>query len=195
MVNEINLMRQVQSERFVGLEAVYETANSVYIIMELLQGGPIWSKHSPKLEERHAKFLIYQILKGVRDMRKLGIIHRDLKPDNIIMLHKDLDLSHNQVKIVDLGLGTFFKASTSLIHRVCGTPGFMAPEVIRMKPQALPESCSNSDIFSVGVIFYSLITGKMPYKGKRCKDVLRENYSGRIDFNLPELSSVSAHCL
>lgn len=165
LINEINLMRKVGSEYVARLEAVYETQNSVYLVLEYLQGGPIFNSKTCQVEPLHAKFIIYQLLKGVRDLRKQSVIHRDLKPDNIVLQHREVDLFDNKVKIVDLGLGAVSLSSTNLIHRKCGTPGFIAPEIIGMHPEASADSCVNSDVFSVGVIFYFMITKKMPFDG------------------------------
>lgn len=194
LVNEINLMRKVDSDYVAKLEAVYETQNSVYLVLEFLKGGPIFNSRTCQIEPLHAKFIIYQILKGVRDLRKRNIVHRDIKPDNIVLLHKDSDIFNNKLKIVDLGLGAISHPSTNLIHRKCGTPGFIAPEVINMDSEATAESSSNSDIFSAGVIFYFLITKKMPFDGEDVYEVLTKNKLGKIDFLLPELSKISESC-
>lgn len=194
LVNEINLMRKLDSDYVARLEVVYETKNSIYLILEFLTGGPIFSNKTCLVEPLHAKFMIYQILKGVRDLRKQNIIHRDIKPDNIVLLHKDVDIFHNRLKIVDLGLAAISHSSTNLVHRKCGTPGYIAPEIITMDSEATADSCFNSDIFSVGVIFYFLITKKMPFDGKDVYQVIKKNKLGKIDITPPELSKISQTC-
>lgn len=194
LVNEINLMRKVDSDYLVKLEAVYETHNSVYLVQELLEEGPIFYKGLCHVESVHAKYISYQLLKGVRDLRKHNIVHRDLKPDNIILLHQNIGLLENKIKIVDFGLGAISHFSTSLVHRKCGTPGFISPEVLNMKAHTTADSCSNSDIFSVGIIFYFMITGKMPFEGEDVYKIIEKNKSGKIDFLIPELSRVSSAC-
>ena len=141
------------------------------------------------------KWLLFEILNGVRDLRQHGVIHRDLKPDNILFQSKSKDIQKNKLKIIDLGLGTFSLSSTKLLHRKCGTPGFMAPEVIGMTDTATADTCSNSDIFSVGVIFYYMLTKKTLFSGNDIYNVMEKNQSAEIDYSSPELSKLSPSCL
>lgn len=132
LVNEITIMRKIDSPYLVGLKYVYETHNSLYLVLELLSGGEIFKIDDGQLNTQHAKFILYNLLKGIRDLRKANIIHRDLKPDNIIFKYKDRNVMDNELKIVDFGLSSFTQQTTFLVHRKCGTPGFIAPEVIHM---------------------------------------------------------------
>ena len=165
MINEINIMRRIDSSYSVRLEYIYETENSLYLVLELLSGGEIFKIDEGHPSKQHAKFIIYNLLKGVRDLRRSNIIHRDLKPDNIAFKHKGRAVMDNELKIVDFGLGTFALKDTFLVHRKCGTPGFIAPEVIHMRADDTPDICNNCDIFSLGMIFFFMLTGIIPYDG------------------------------
>jgi serine/threonine protein kinase len=92
-----------------------------------------------------------KVLEGLAHLHKLGIVHRDLKLDNIMLERKN---DHNGLKIIDFGFSTFFD-SLKLIDQRCGTPGYIAPEVLNMEPYN--ELC---DIYSVGCIFHALLTGR-----------------------------------
>jgi serine/threonine protein kinase len=159
-------MRILNSDLSVKLRGVYETQNSIYIVLELLSGGEIFKIDNGKLSKTHSKYIIYHLLKAIRDLRIHNIIHRDLKPDNIIFKHSDCDILENEIKLVDFGLSTFSLEETNMIHRKCGTPGFIAPEVINMSQENTADTCSNCDIFSIGMIFFFMLTGIIPYDGE-----------------------------
>jgi serine/threonine protein kinase len=195
LVNEINIMRAIESDYSVTLEAVYETKNSVYLVLELLEGGEIFKIDNGKLVKSHAKYILYNLLKALRDLRKKNIMHRDLKPDNIIFKYSDCELLENQIKLVDFGLSAICDESTFLIHRKCGTPGFIAPEVINMKKDHTADMCSNCDIFSVGMIFFFMLTGIIPYDGEDIYEIMKNNKKADINFDIPELKKFSPECL
>ena len=92
-------------------------------------------------------------------------MHRDLKPDNIILKKKDVPIKENLVKLVDFGLATYQDVEEYLFKR-CGTPGFVAPEVINAKKGINVKYSTKCDVFSVGIIFFFMLTGKIPYDGE-----------------------------
>lgn len=91
-------------------------------------------------------------------------MHRDLKPENMI-LKDQKNLEENQLKLVDFGLSSFCDVSEYLFKR-CGTPGYVAPEIINSSSKDNQKFCPKVDIFSAGVIFYILLMGKSPFRGK-----------------------------
>lgn len=95
LVNEINIMRILESDLSVKLKGVYETENSIYIVLELLSGGEIFKIDNGKLSSAHSKYILYNLLKAVKDLRTHNIIHRDLKPDNVILKYSDCDILEN----------------------------------------------------------------------------------------------------
>jgi calcium-dependent protein kinase len=185
LVNEITIMRRIDSHYLVSLKYVYETHNSLYLVLELLSGGEIFKIDDGKLNTQHSKFILYNLLKGIRDLRKFNIIHRDLKPDNIIFKYKDRNVMDNELKIVDFGLSSFTHPTTFLVHRKCGTPGFIAPEVIHMQRDQTADMCGNCDIFSVGMIFFFMLTGIIPYDGDDIYQIMHNNKQGTINFKIP----------
>lgn len=113
-------------------------------------------------------------------------MHRDLKPENMI-LKESKDLEENTLKLVDFGLSSFCDVSEYLFKR-CGTPGYVAPEIINSSSKDNTKFCPKVDIFSSGVIFYNLFIGKSPFKGKTFQEILESNKKCDIDFNLPRLT-------
>lgn len=118
-------------------------------------------------------------------------MHRDLKPDNIILKYKNCTISQNTVKLVDFGLASRCDVEEYLFRR-CGTPGFVAPEVINSKKDDKTRFTTKCDVFSTGIIFFFMLTGRIPYEGKNFNEVLKSNQDATINFNIKELSSVSS---
>ena len=135
------------------LYEVHETDNSIYMVMELIEGNSL--QHILKARDFGKKYKDNQIIQMIRSILEAlsylaskGIMHRDLKPDNILV-SKD-----GQVKIVDFGLATYINKS-DYIFKKCGTPGYIAPEVFGYDHKS-PDTAYNAscDVFSAGCIFY-----------------------------------------
>jgi len=144
-------MRDLTHPNIIKLEEVYETANSIYLIMELLDGGQLKSKiMQSEIISKDRKIIMKQILSGLVYLQEKQLMHRDLKPDNIMFKKKN----SNDICIVDFGLATYETNVPYLFSR-CGTPGFVAPEIANIKDPNAKYSCL-CDIFSAGIIFHLL---------------------------------------
>lgn len=145
-------MRLLDHPNVLKLYEVCETENSLYMVMELLQGGSLIEKIREKTSFPidDALPIMRGMLKAVEHAHSKGIMHRDLKPENI--LFKTANCKENDVVLADFGLSTLVNEKKYLFFR-CGTPGYVAPEVINLKDEnaTYREVC---DIFSLGVIFH-----------------------------------------
>ncbi len=131
---------------------IHETLHSIYMVVEYLSGGELIKKLSQKkrYNENSVKKIIWNIMSGLKYMHERNIMHRDLKPENLILKTKK---NKQDVKLIDFGLADYITNREPLFRR-CGTPGFVAPEIISLKSgEMYNEKC---DIFSSGVIFYIL---------------------------------------
>ena len=189
--NEITILRILDHPNTIAFHELHETQNSIYVVMELMEGGQIFKLSQGKLTRKKTKFVLKSVLQALSYLDDKGIIHRDLKPDNIIFKYPETDdYSTNLVKLVDFGLSTFWDLDSYLFLR-CGTPGFVAPEVINAdKHDKTLKFSPKCDVFSVGIIYYFMLTGIIPYDGDDFKDVLKNNKKAVIDFNIKELESV-----
>ncbi|KAF3689404.1 Calcium/calmodulin-dependent protein kinase type 1G [Channa argus] len=153
--NEINVLRRVKHENVVGLEDFYETKTHYYLVMQLVSGGELLDRILEKgvYTEKDASTVIKQVLHAVSYLHENSIVHRDLKPENLLYYSPD---ENAKIMVSDFGL------SKTLEHGVmstaCGTPGYVAPEVLAQKPYSKAVDC-----WSIGVITYILLCGYPPF--------------------------------
>jgi serine/threonine protein kinase len=144
-------MFELDHPNIIKLHEVHETRGSIYLIMELLQGGELLQNITVAEEYtlNDVRCILRNILEGLAYLQSKNIAHRDIKPPNIIRKHAKDDLHH--IKIVDFGFATHCE-DREIIYRSCGTPGFVAPEVCN-HPEAV-EVTPAVDIFSAGIVFF-----------------------------------------
>ncbi|KAI5644298.1 protein kinase domain-containing protein [Phthorimaea operculella] len=159
IMNEINIMKALQHPCIISTEEVFDSREAVYIVLELMQGGELFdriTKHG-RLTERLTRFLFRQMVLAVKYLHSQGITHRDLKPENVLLESKE---EESLVKITDFGLSKFVGEHT-FMKTMCGTPLYLAPEVLRANGQRCygPEV----DVWSLGVIFFICLVGYLPF--------------------------------
>ena len=120
--------------------------------------------------------MIKGLLQGLKEMHAKNVMHRDLKPENILLRKSD----DYDLVIADFGLAEFSNADKYLFVR-CGTPGYVAPEVINISDMSTKYN-PICDMFSLGLIFHSFLIGRSAFKGTTYNDVLRQNRA--CDFKL-----------
>jgi tRNA A-37 threonylcarbamoyl transferase component Bud32 len=146
---ELKMLRKVRHFRVLRLHEIYEGENYVYCLCEFYPGPTLMESIIAKGSQPESKAftIMYQILEALSYLHSQKIIHRDLKPDNIIMRN-----ANNEIDVVILDLG--FATNINDVHKLfscCGTPGFIAPEVLNNKPY----DCK-ADVYSAGLIFYTM---------------------------------------
>ena len=160
---EISIMKMVKHEFIVGMIEVLASKTKIFIVLELIVGGELFDKIVTvgKLSEEQAFFYFEQLVEGVEYCHKLGVCHRDLKPENLLLDQND------NLKISDFGLSSLYvgdaemdgAARTELLHTTCGTPNYVAPEVIADQGY----DGKKADVWSIGVILYVLLAGFLPF--------------------------------
>ena len=179
LMNEIKLMRRLDHDNIMRLEGVYETENSIYVILEYLEGEQLHDMLRGKvtLSSQQTRAVMRNLLRGLSHLSRHRVIHRDLKPENIMFRKPgEMDLA-----ICDFGLATYADEPEYLFVR-CGTPGFVAPEIINIKDMST-KSEPISDVFSAGVIFHHLLFGCSVFEGKKYNEILAQNRASSFDFN------------
>jgi len=151
----------------------YENEKSIFLVMELCQGGELFDYIVAKsnFNEADASVLIGQIARGLTALHAFGIIHRDLKPENICLklAPKDSGFPANSLKIMDFGFslmhGVGCEGSRPDDMMVVGSPQYMAPEIVRAYlKHASPKYTTKCDIWALGVIMFILLSGRMPFE-------------------------------
>ncbi|KAL4713995.1 hypothetical protein ACJJTC_005626 [Scirpophaga incertulas] len=159
IMNEIYIMKALRHPCIISTEEVFNSKDTVYIILEFMQGGELFDKITKHghLSEPITRFLFRQMVLAVKYLHSQGITHRDLKPENVL-----LESKHDEtlVKITDFGLSKIV-GEDSFMKTMCGTPLYLAPEVLRANGQRFygPEV----DVWSLGVIFFVCLAGYLPF--------------------------------
>jgi len=186
LIYEIKMMRLMSHYRVLKMYEIYEGENFIYCLCEWYKGTDLLKAIVKKGSQPEQKCLtiIFQILEGLYYMHSRGVMHRDLKPENIIFKQStEIDIA-----IVDLGFATLEADYRKLFVR-CGTPGYVAPEILNDKDY----DCK-VDVYSCGIIFYMIVTGKIPFHGENYKEVVYKNLKGKIDFDFSGMNiNIGAH--
>mmetsp|Transcript_16051 Transcript_16051/g.32915 ORF Transcript_16051/g.32915 Transcript_16051/m.32915 type:complete len:1125 (+) Transcript_16051:240-3614(+) len=175
---------------FVEIYGVFETKKHLVIEMECMSGGSagepgdlfqLLKQRNSKLSEKDASDFIFNILMAVRSMRSLGIAHRDIKLANLLTTGEKDRKKSIFVKLGDYGMSDFIDPSNFLLYGRCGTPGYVAPEILRAKKN---EGYKNKvDLFSVGVVMYTLLCGYEPFYGESDGELVKCNKKAKIYFD------------
>ncbi|KAG0470778.1 hypothetical protein HPP92_017478 [Vanilla planifolia] len=184
---EISVMKMVTHPNIVELDEVMATKSKIYFAMELVRGGELFSKIARvgRLREGTARHYFRQLISAVDFCHSRGVYHRDLKPENLL-----LDDAGN-LKVADFGLSAFADhlRPDGLLHTTCGTPAYVAPEVICKKGY----DGSKADLWSCGVILFVLLAGFLPFQDDNLIAMYRKIHRG--DFRCPPWFSSDARRL
>ena len=169
MRREIKLLQKMNHSHIVKIFEAFETDHHVYLVMEYVTGGSLHSylKERPqrRLDEEEAKRIFKQIMTALHYCHRKSIAHRDIKLENIL-----LDENKN-VKIIDFGFSTCIP-NDKKIKMFCGTPSYMAPEIISKIEYAGPPA----DIWASAVLLYALLNGCFPFRGATDKELYKKIY-------------------
>ncbi|XP_028405474.1 myosin light chain kinase, smooth muscle-like [Dendronephthya gigantea] len=177
VTEEINMMNKIHHKRLVYLYDAYETPNNLIMIMELVSGGELFQKivDEDNLNEPNCARYLIQVLQGIRHMHRKNIVHLDLKPENVMCVPRPGEM--DDIKLIDFGMSRVLDPDKEL-KVACGTPEFVAPEVISFDPIRLA-----SDMWSVGVITYILLSGLSPFMGDDDNETISNVCAGEWDFD------------
>ncbi|CAO2610796.1 Myosin light chain kinase 3 [Lemmus lemmus] len=182
--NEINIMNQLSHVNLIQLYDAFESKNSFTLIMEYVDGGELFDRITDEkyhLTELDVVLLTKQICEGVRYLHQHYILHLDLKPENILCVNQ----TGHQIKIIDFGLARRYKPREKLKVNF-GTPEFLAPEVVNYEFVSFP-----TDMWSVGVITYMLLSGLSPFLGETDAETMNFIVNCSWDFDADTFKGLS----
>jgi len=154
---EIAVMKMVKQRHVVNLLEVLASRTKIFIVLELVTGGELFDKivTAGRFDEKTAREYFRQLVSGVEYCHRQGVCHRDLKPENLLLDEQAM------LKISDFGLSALYGTdhNATLLHTTCGTPNYVAPEVLADKGY----DGFMADVWSCGVILYVLLAGFLPF--------------------------------
>ncbi|TFK09006.1 Myosin light chain kinase 3 [Platysternon megacephalum] len=182
--NEINIMNQLNHVNLIQLYDAFECKNNLTLIIEYVDGGELFDRITDEnyhLTELDAILFTKQICEGVHYIHQQYILHLDLKPENILCINR----TGNQIKIIDFGLARRYKPREKLKVNF-GTPEFLAPEVVNYDFVSFP-----TDMWSVGVITYMLLSGLSPFLGETDAETMNYIVNCSWDFDAEAFEQLS----
>lgn len=195
--NEVCIMKSVTHPNLIKLEEVYESKKKLYIITELCEAGELakWLKKNGPMKEDKSKIIMRKIVDAISYLHKNEIVHRDLKLENILIKDSVDDVEYLDIKITDFGLSSQRQSlgTDSMFEEYCGTPLYMAPEIIDNFPYS--QLC---DVWALGIIMFIILTSQLPFTADTENKLREQIRKAEINTNTPiymKLSPEAKDCL
>lgn len=161
------------------LRSIFETGDHLVMELELLEGTDLFQHISSHgvLDEVEAAHVMKDLLNCLTVMDQVGVCHRDIKPANLLMCNSNE--AGARIKLADFGMASFVSVD-NLVRGRCGTPGFVAPEILLTKVNG--GYGNKVDVFSAGVTLYVMLVGYEPFFGESDEELISANRIGKVDF-------------
>ena len=182
-MSEIKIHKSLGHESIVGFNHYFEDDINVYLILEICQNQTMSElvKRRKRLTEIEAQCYLSQILQGINHIHNNKVIHRDLKLGNFFLN------DHMQIKIGDFGLAAKVDFQGEMKKTICGTPNYIAPEILDNKNGHSYEA----DIWSIGVVLYTLVIGRPPFETSDVKATYKK--IKLCQYSFPDTVVISAN--
>lgn len=169
---EAAILRRLRHRHVVRLHEILATRKKVHFVLDLAAGGELFSlvDASGRMTESLARHYFRQLVSAVRYCHARGVFHRDIKPENLL-----LDAA-GDLKVADFGLGAVNGGGGDLSHTMCGTPAYVAPEILSKKGY----DPAKVDVWSCGVVLFVLAAGYLPFNDASLLNMYRKIYAGRF---------------
>ncbi|KAB0363139.1 hypothetical protein FD754_007295 [Muntiacus muntjak] len=183
--NEVSILRRVKHPNIIMLIEEMETATELFLVMELVKGGDLFDAitSSTKYTERDGSAMVYNLASALRYLHALNIVHRDIKPENLLVC--EYPDGTKSLKLGDFGLATVVEGP---LYTVCGTPTYVAPEIIAETGYGL-----KVDVWAAGVITYILLCGFPPFRSENNlqEDLFDQILAGKLEFPAPYWDNIT----
>ncbi|KAK6465434.1 kinase-like domain-containing protein [Scheffersomyces coipomensis] len=178
VIDEIKMLQNLHHDHIIGFRDWFESRDKFYIVTQLATGGELFDRIIAKgrFTEHDASLVVVEMLEAIAYLHDQDIIHRDLKPENVMYLTPE---DNSNIVIVDFGIAKKLNGSDDLLNNSAGTFGYAAPEVFT---SGHGKPC---DIWSLGVITYTLLSGLQPFRAQNGRDFIEEtkNNNGVIFYS------------
>uniref|UniRef100_A0AAY4C3F1 Serine/threonine-protein kinase DCLK2 n=1 Tax=Denticeps clupeoides TaxID=299321 RepID=A0AAY4C3F1_9TELE len=186
IANEVAVLRRVRHPSIIMLMEEVDTPTNLYLVMELVKGGDLFDAitSSTKYCERDASAMLFNLTAAIRYLHQLNIVHRDIKPENLLVC--EYPDGTKSLKLGDFGLATVVEGP---LYTVCGTPTYVAPEIIAETGYGL-----KVDIWAAGVITYILLCGFPPFHSEKNQqeELFNQILQGKLEFPSPYWNNIGA---
>ncbi|KFQ90101.1 Serine/threonine-protein kinase DCLK2, partial [Phoenicopterus ruber ruber] len=183
--NEVSILRRVKHPNIIMLIEEMDTPTELYLVMELVKGGDLFDAitSSTKYTERDGSAMVYNLASALKYLHGLSIVHRDIKPENLLVC--EYPDGTKSLKLGDFGLATVVEGP---LYTVCGTPTYVAPEIIAETGYGL-----KVDIWAAGVITYILLCGFPPFRSENNlqEDLFDQILVGKLEFPSPYWDNIT----
>lgn len=175
--DELDMLQRLKHDHIVRFEDWFESKDKYYIVTELATGGELFDRicEQGKFTEKDASQTIKQVLGAVDYLHSKNVVHRDLKPENLLYLHKGQD---SDLVLADFGIAKMLDSKDEVLTTMAGSFGYAAPEVMLKKGHGKPV-----DMWSMGVITYTLLCGYSPFRSENLQDLIDECSNAQVVFH------------
>ncbi|XP_077400132.1 serine/threonine-protein kinase DCLK2-like [Vanacampus margaritifer] len=182
--NEVAVLRRVRHPSIIQLIEVDETPSQLFLVMELVKGGDLFDAitSSTKYSEHDAGAMVYNLGGAIKYLHRMNIVHRDIKPENLLVC--EYPDGTKSLKLGDFGLATVVEGP---LYTVCGTPTYVAPEIIAETGYGL-----KVDIWAAGIITYILLCGFPPFRSENNvqEELFDQILRGKLEFPSPDWDTI-----
>jgi serine/threonine protein kinase len=179
VLQEVRILKRFRHPNVVKLYETFESNKHIVVVMELCAGGDLlnYVRKRRRLKETYAKYIFKQVIEGIAHVHAKGVLHRDIKLDNILLDGKGI------IKIGDFGVSRIVTNINDKMTEQCGTPAYIAPEILRDKGY-YGFAC---DLWSAGVVLYAMLYGTVPFKANNMNDlhklIMKAKYTLKDDIS------------
>jgi calcium/calmodulin-dependent protein kinase I len=175
--DELEMLQKLKHPHIVKFVDWFESRDKFYIVTQLATGGELFDRicEQGKFTEKDAAETIKQVLLAVDFLHKNNIVHRDLKPENLLYLNRDPE---SDLVLADFGIAKMLDGKGESLKTMAGSFGYAAPEVMRKEGHGKPV-----DMWSMGVITYTLLCGYSPFRSENLQDLIRECTDNSVVFH------------
>lgn len=187
ILHEIAVLESAEANPYVvALHEVYETPSEIILVLECAAGGEIFNQcvadNDEAFTEKDVIRLARQILTGLACLHRNNVVHLDLKPQNILLTSAQ---PLGDIRIVDFGLSRRVDSTTE-VREILGTPEYVAPEILNYEPIS-----TASDMWSIGVLIYVMLTGESPFLGEEKQETFLNISQVNVDYSQDVFQGIS----